>query len=88
MSAYRFERDRMVEVAFANSAAEAEVIRMTLIAHGFEAALSPAAAGYPSIDFVEGRHVLVRMADEHLVREVLRKLAAGEGGRQKEPPAL
>jgi hypothetical protein len=77
---YRFEQDRMVEVAFAQSAAAAEVIRMTLVAHGFEAALSPAAAGYPSIDFVEGRHVLVRMADEDRVREVLRKLALGEGG--------
>ena len=84
MSAYRFERDRMVEVAFANNAAEAEVIRMTLIAHGFEAALSPAASGYPSIDFVEGRHVLVKMADEHRVREILRKLATGDGGKPKE----
>ncbi|MEX2557118.1 MAG: hypothetical protein WEB06_16005 [Actinomycetota bacterium] len=88
MSAYRFERDRMVEVAFAKSAAEAEVIKMTLIAHGFEAALSPAAAGYPSIDFVEGRHVLVRMADEHAVREVLRKLATGDAGKPNDPPAV
>ncbi len=69
----------MVEVAFARSAAEAEILRMTLIAHGFEAALAPAAAGYPSIDFVEGRGVLVRMQDEHRVREILRKLATGDG---------
>ncbi|MGH2794674.1 MAG: hypothetical protein ACRDKG_10270 [Actinomycetota bacterium] len=80
MSAYRFEQEKMVEVAFAPTAVEAEVIRMTLIAHGFEAVLSPAAAGYPSIDFVEGRGVLVRMADEHRVRDILRKLATGKPG--------
>lgn len=81
MSAYRFEREKLVEVAFARTAAEAELIRMTLVAHGFDAALSPAAAAHPSIDFVEGRHVLVRMEEEHRVREVLRKLAMGEPPR-------
>ncbi|HJR19768.1 MAG TPA: hypothetical protein VJ922_08630 [Actinomycetota bacterium] len=85
MSAYRHEQEKMVEVAFAHTAAEAEVIRMTLIAHGFDAALSPAAAGYPSVDFVEGRGVLVRMADEHRVRDILRKLATAGGGRPNEP---
>ena len=75
---YRFEREKMVEVAFARTQAEAEVIRMTLVANGFDAALSPAAVAHPSIDFVEGRHILVRMEEEHRVREVLRKLAMGE----------
>jgi hypothetical protein len=86
MSAYRFERDRMIEVAFAQTEAAAEVIRMTLIANGFEAVLSPAMSGYPSVDFVEGRHILVRMDDEHRVREVLRKLAAGGDGKPKDAP--
>lgn len=87
MSAYRFERERMIEVAFAQNEAAAEVIRMTLIANGFEAILSPAAAGYPSIDFVEGRHILVRMEDEHRVREVLRKLGADGDDKPKDDPA-
>lgn len=78
---YRFEREKMVEVAFANSEAEAEMPKMTLAAHGFEVALAPAAAGFPSVDFVEGRGILVRMEDAHRVREVLRKLATGDGGK-------
>lgn len=85
MSAYRFEQEKMVEVAFARTAAEAETIRMTLVAHGFDAALSAAAVAHPSIDFVEGRHILVRMSDEHLVRDVLRKLAMGEPPLAEQP---
>ncbi|MGH2727083.1 MAG: hypothetical protein ACRDKS_08915, partial [Actinomycetota bacterium] len=64
-----------------------EILRMTLIAHGFEAVLAPAAAGYPSIDFVEGRGVLVRMEDAHRVREILRRLATGEPPAQEGPPS-
>jgi hypothetical protein len=85
VSAYRFEQQKMVEVAFARTQAEAEVIRMTLVANGFDAALSPSAVAHPSIDFVEGRHVLVRMEEEHRVREVLRKLAMGEPPKTEGP---
>ena len=81
MSAYRFEQEKMVEVAVAHTQAEAELLKITLAAHGFQVQISAASAGYPSIDFVEGRHILARMSEAHLVRDVLRKLATGEPPR-------
>jgi hypothetical protein len=81
MSAYRFEQGKMVEVAVVNTQAEAELLKMTLAAHGFQVQISAPSNVYPSVDFVEGRHILARMAEEHLVRDVLRKLATGEPPR-------
>lgn len=88
MSAYRFEQEKMVEVAVVHTQSEAELLKMTLAAHGFQVQISAPSSVYPSIDFVEGRHILARMSEEHLVRDVLRRLGAGEGPRPTElPPA-
>lgn len=77
MSAFRHEQGKSVVVAEVRTAAQAEVIKMTLAAHGFQAVVSPSFPAYPSVDFVEGRRVSVLAADEHAVRDVLRRLGMG-----------
>lgn len=74
MSAYRYEQERRVVVATTRTPAEAEMIKMTLAAHGYQATVSAASSVYPSVDFVEGLRVQVMAADEAAVRELLRKL--------------
>jgi hypothetical protein len=74
VSAYRYEQERRVVVATTRTPAEAEMIKMTLAAHGFQATVSAASSGYPSVDFVEGLRVQVMASDEAAVREVLTRL--------------
>lgn len=73
MSAYRYEQERVV-VAITKTAADAELIKITLAAHGYEAFVSAASVVYPSIDFVEGMRVQVPTSDEAAVRALLEKL--------------
>ena len=61
-------------VATAETQSEAELLKMTLAAHGFQAVVSPAFSDYPSVDFVEGVNVSVLAADEQAVRELLAHL--------------
>ena len=75
MSAYRYEQERVV-VALTRTAAEAEMIKITLAAHGYQATVS-AHSPYPSVDFVEGMRVQVMASDEAAVRELLAKLRLG-----------
>jgi hypothetical protein len=74
VSAYRYEQERRVVVATTRTPAEAEMIKMTLAAHGYQATVSASFAAHPSVDFVEGLRVQVMAADEEAVRELLRKL--------------
>lgn len=73
MSAYRYEQERVV-VALTKTAADADLIKITLVAHGFEAWVSNASVVFPSVDFVEGRRVQVLASDEAAVRALLAKL--------------
>lgn len=58
-------------VATLPTAAEAELLRRTLVAHGFHATTSAADPAYPSLDFAQGMWVKVPLAD----REEARRLA-------------
>lgn len=72
--AYRHEQHQLAVVAVARTPAEADLLRVTLAAHGFEASVAASFSAYPSVDFVEGIGVFVKAADEAAVRELLRKL--------------
>ena len=72
MYSYRDEQKSVV-VANAHSASRAEFIQMTLAAHGITATVT-AASVYPSVDFVEGRGVSVRIENEARAREILETL--------------
>jgi hypothetical protein len=47
VSAYRFEQEKMVEVAVVNTQAEADLLKMTLAAHGFQVQISAPSSVYP-----------------------------------------
>jgi hypothetical protein len=70
MSSYQ-QRQNSVVVATEKTTAQAELLQMTLAIHGIAATVTPRAAGYPSVDFVEGVGVLVSPEDETAAREIL-----------------
>jgi hypothetical protein len=70
MGSYQ-QQQHTVVVATENSSSQAELLQMTLAAHGISATISPRAAGYPSLDFVAGIGVLVSPEDEQLARDIL-----------------
>lgn len=78
MTAYRYEQ-RTVVVASAPSRAEADLIAVTLAAHGYEGVVASSYSPYPSIDFVEGVRVMVNAEDEVAVRELLAALGIPDG---------
>ena len=70
-------------MANAHTAARAEFIQATLAAHGITATLE-AMSIYPSVDFVEGRGVAVRMENAARAREVLNALGLSDGAPTSE----
>ncbi|MFY9587683.1 MAG: hypothetical protein WAT66_09530 [Actinomycetota bacterium] len=76
MSAYRHEQGSSAVVATTQTMADAEVIKATLAAYGYDCWIGPRAP-YPSIDFVEGLAVSVVAANEAAVRALLAKLGLG-----------
>ena len=74
MAAYRHEQHQLAVVAVARTPAEADLLRVTLAAHGFQATVAASFAAYPSVDFVEGIGISIRSEDEQAVRELLRQL--------------
>ncbi|HVL33261.1 MAG TPA: hypothetical protein VM600_06735 [Actinomycetota bacterium] len=74
MSAYQFEHERKTVVARAATQAEAELIKMTLAAHGYQAFIAPASSVFPSVDFVEGRGILVQLENEGAARAILKSV--------------
>jgi hypothetical protein len=65
--------ERSIVVVSAPSASRAEFIQMTLAAHGITASVAVPSV-YPSVDFVEGVGVSVRIEDELRARGVLEAL--------------
>jgi len=65
------QRQNSVVVATKKTTEQAELLQMTLAIHGITATVTPRAAGYPSVDFVEGIGVLVSPKDETMAREIL-----------------
>lgn len=64
-------------VATTQTMADAEVIKATLAAYGYDCWIGPRSP-YPSIDFVEGLAVSVVAANEAAVRALLAKLGLGD----------
>lgn len=85
MSTFRNEQKSIVVVT-APSAARAELIQMTLAAHAISATMSVPSV-YPSVDFVEGVGVSVRIEDELRAREVLNALGLGGSPDSEEETA-
>jgi len=83
MSVFREQQDRSVVVASASTHAAAELIKVTLVAHGFEASVAPSFSPYPSIDFVQGVRVSVLASDEEAVRELMTSLGIPDGRLEK-----
>ena len=77
MGSYQ-QRQNSVVVATKKTTEQAELLQMTLAIHGITATVTPRAAGYPSVDFVEGIGVLVSPEDETVAREILSGLQ-GDG---------
>lgn len=61
-------------VAVVATAAEAEFVKMSLVAHGFEATTSVSDPAHPSLDFVQGMSVMVPAEDEEAALELLGNL--------------
>lgn len=79
MGSYQQQQNTVV-VATEKTTAQAELVQMTLAIHGISATVTPRAAGYPSVDFVEGIGVLVNPDDEMMAREILSGVALqGDG---------
>ncbi len=76
MSAYRHEQGKSVVVASTQTMAQAEVIKATLAAYGFDCWIGPRSP-YPSIDFVEGMAISVVSANEAAILALLAKLGLG-----------
>ena len=76
MASYQFN-NRSCVVATAASAARAELIQMTLAAHGISATLAVPSV-YPSVDFVEGVRVFVADEDEERAKSVVSALGLGD----------
>ena len=76
MSAYRFEQKKSVVVATTQTMADAEVIKATLAAYGFDCWIGPRSP-YPSVDFVEGLAISVVGPNEAAVRALLAKIGLG-----------
>jgi hypothetical protein len=74
MKEFRQEQQQTVVVASFQTTAEAELVRLNLVANGVQAVVVAPASQYPSIDFVEGVDVQVSAADAEAAREILRKL--------------
>ena len=71
----QFSRDERQTVVIANAAtpSEADLLRLTLVANGFDAMV--AASSYiPSVDFVQGIQVSVRAEDAEAASKLLKKL--------------
>lgn len=71
----QFSRDERQTVVIANAAtpSEADLLRLTLVANGFQAMVS-ASSYIPSVDFVQGIQVSVRTEDSEAARKLLKKL--------------
>ena len=76
MYSYRYE-DRSTVVANAPFSSRAEFLQMTLAAHGIMATTAPCNI-YPSVDFVEGVGVSVRVEDALRARQILNALGLGD----------
>ena len=74
MSEFQREQQQTVVVASAQTRAEAEFLQVTLAANGIQAVVAASSSAYPSIDFVQGVDVKVRLADAERARELLRSL--------------
>jgi hypothetical protein len=72
---YHTEQQQTVLVATVQTRSQAEFLQVTLAANGFQAVVSASVSSYPSVDFVQGLDVRVRMADAEAARELLRRLA-------------
>jgi hypothetical protein len=70
MGSYQQQQNTVV-VATEKTTAQAELLQMTLAIHGIAATVTPRAAGYHSVDLVEGIGVLVSPEDELLARDIL-----------------
>jgi hypothetical protein len=70
------QRQQQATVVAARTEASAQVIALTLRAHGIEASTRWYSHLYPALEWVEGYAVSVREEDEQRARSLLRKLAA------------
>jgi len=70
MAAYRDEQ-QSVAVASVQTPAEAEFLRMTLVAHGIAATVSPSDPAHPSLNYVQGIRVFVPAEEEQDARALL-----------------
>lgn len=80
MGSYQQQQNTVV-VATEKTTAQAELLQMTLAIHGIAATVTPRAAGYPSIDFVEGIR-LVSPEDENLARDILSGVGLQDDGSE------
>lgn len=71
------EESESTVVAHARSFARAEFVQVTLAAHGIAATLQ-ASSIYPSVDFVEGRGISVRMEDAAKAQQIVADLGLGD----------
>jgi hypothetical protein len=76
--AARPHRVRCVSVAVVRSQPEAELVRMTLEAHGIEAVTSAQDPAHPSLDFVHGIDVRVRSEDVEVAGHLLGTFGLGD----------
>jgi hypothetical protein len=75
MSTYRSQfEQRTTVVAKAATSSDADFVKVTLAAHGFQAAVSARSVVFPSVDFVEGFDVSVRSEDAEAARGILTAL--------------
>jgi len=70
VGSYQHQQQTVV-VATERTTSQAELLQMTLAAHGISATIGPRDAAYPSLDFVAGIGVLVSPEDEQLARDIL-----------------
>jgi hypothetical protein len=73
MSQFQRKQHESVAIAHVTSSSEADLLRLTLVANGFEAVVS-ASSYIPSVDFVQGLQVSVRAEDAEAARKLLKKL--------------
>jgi hypothetical protein len=82
------QEEKTVVIASVVSAARAEFLQVTLAAHGITSSYAPFSM-YPSVDFVEGVGVSVRIEDELRARQILSTLGLDsdpETPESEDPP--
>jgi hypothetical protein len=84
VSWYQREQERRVVVAEVTNAADADFLKISLAVHGIDAAVS-ASSVIPSVDFVQGLRVTVRLSDEDAARAILGGLGVPPGRDVSDP---